>query len=246
MNTEPKVIVTRPSPYGEQLCDILAQHNIDSDHCPLIHFLADLSFNIDERLELLQQNHTWIFVSRQAVNFCFEGFSAEQKASIVKLAQSKAIITVGDATADSLAQLGIKGLIPPTPNSEGMIHLLEKYQLKEKPTLLIRGGQGRKLLQNYFSNGQLNIMPVYQRQPTEQPLPTLSSQTAIVITSGQLLELTASQVAPEKRGTCAIIAGSQRISELAQQMGFTICYTAKDASNQELVKSCLLWRNHVT
>ncbi|WP_343988484.1 uroporphyrinogen-III synthase [Kangiella japonica] len=246
MNTELKVIVTRPSPYGEQLCELLSQHSISSDHCPLIHFLPDLSFNTDQRLALLQQHHTWIFVSRQAVNFCFDGFSAEQIANILELAQNKAIITVGDATADSLAQLGINGLIPPTPNSEGMIHLLEKYQLKEKPTLLIRGGQGRKLLQNYFSNGQLNILPVYQRQPTEQPLLTLSNRTAIVITSGQLLELVASHVASEKRGACTIIAGSQRISDLAQQIGFTTCYTAKDASNHELVKSCLLWRNNVT
>lgn len=246
VNTEPRIIVTRPSPYGEQLCDLLAQHSIISDHCPLIHFLADRSFNTEQRLDLLHQHHTWIFVSRQAVNFCFDSFDAEQKAGIRELANSKVIITVGDATANSLAELGFDGLIPPTPNSEGMIHLLEQHQLKEKSTLLIRGGQGRKLLQNYFSNGQLNIMPVYHRQPTEKPLPPLSNRTAIVITSGQLLELAASQVTPENRSSCTIIAGSHRISDLAQQMGFTTCYTAKDASNQELAKSCLLWRNNVT
>lgn len=225
---------------------MLTQQGIRSQHCPLIHFKSDTSFDTEQRLELLYQHHTWIFVSRQAVNFCFDSFNAEQKASIIELAKSKAVITVGDATADSLAQHGIKGLIPPTPNSEGMIHLLEQHQLKQKPTLLIRGGQGRKLLQEYFSDGQLRIMPVYQRKPTEHPLPPLSTLTAIVVTSGQLLELVASQVKAEQREVCTIIAGSPRISDLAQQIGFATCYTAEDASNEELLESCLLWRNDVT
>ena len=225
---------------------MLSQQGIQSQHCPLIHFKSDTSFDTEQRLELLYQHHTWIFVSRQAVNFCFDSFNAEQKASLIELAKSKAVITVGDATADSLAQLGIKGLIPPTPNSEGMIHLLDQYQLKQKPTLLIRGGQGRKLLQDYFKDGQLSIMPVYQRHATQQTLPTLSPNSAVVVTSGQLLELVASQVKTEQREDFTIIAGSQRISDLAQQIGFATCYTAKDASNEELLESCLLWRNDVT
>ena len=247
MSTQLHVIVTRPSPYGEELCGELEHNGIVSTHSPLICFEPDTSFNSEQRLSALEQADTWIFVSRQAVNFCFDGFTSQQMSSLLQLSQSKTIIAVGDATADSLQQLNFVVLTPPTPNSEGMIALLEQHQRQNKSTLLIRGNQGRKLLQDYFSAQQLTILPVYQRQATGQQLPRMTESSAIVVTSGQLMELVANQVSESsQRKACSIISGSQRISEIAQQFGFTNCYTASNASNDELVKSCILWRNDVS
>ncbi|AKE51064.1 uroporphyrinogen-III synthase [Kangiella geojedonensis] len=247
MSTPLHVIVTRPSPYGEELCDELTHNDFVSTHSPLICFNPDISFNSKQRISALEQADTWIFVSRQAVNFCFDVFSSQQMSSLLQLSQSKTIIAVGDATADSLRRLNFTALTPSTPNSEGMIALLEQHQLQTKPTLLIRGNQGRQLLQDYFSAQQLTIMPVYQRQATSQQLPRITESSAIVVTSGQLMELVANQVSDHsQRIACSIISGSPRISEIAQQFGFTNCYTANNASNDELVKSCILWRNSVS
>ena len=134
-----------------------------------------------------------------------------------------------------------------TPTSEGMIQLLEQKNLQQQPTLLVRGNKGRPLLQQYFADHQLSILQVYQRKTTSQTLPPQTKQSAIVVTSGQLMELVAEQL-PSKaqRQACTIISGSARISEIAQQFGFTNCYTANNASNSELVKSCILWRNNVS
>lgn len=247
MSTSLDVIVTRPSPYGEQLCRMLEEQNFISAHCPLISFAADDSITSTQRLELFTQSQTWIFVSRQAVNFCLDGFSPSQQHTLQALSRDRTIIAVGEATADSLQQHQIESLTPPTPNSEGMIQLLEQKNLQQQPTLLVRGNKGRPLLQQYFADHQLSILQVYQRKTTSQTLPPQTKQSAIVVTSGQLMELVAEQL-PSKaqRKACTIISGSARISEIAQQFGFTNCYTANNASNSELVKSCILWRNNVS
>jgi len=245
-NSPYTVIITRPSPYGEALCTALDEQGFYSIHKPLITFEQDWQFDATQRFEQLSQASTWIFVSRQAVTYCFDSFKQKQLQDLLKLSTEKMVIAVGAATADSLQQLDFKPLIPPTPNSEGMIQLLDTYQRKQYPALLIRGNKGRELLEQYFDNGNLSFLPVYQRLPTNNTLPPLASNanTAIVVTSGQLMELVAEHYTddPER---LTIIAGSGRINKMAQHMGFTNCYTAKDASNLELVKTCILWRNNI-
>ncbi|GAA4360063.1 uroporphyrinogen-III synthase [Kangiella marina] len=247
VSTQLKIVVTRPSPFGEALCSELEPENFFCIHCPLIDFQPDSSYDKDQRLILLKQSQTWIFISRQAVNFCFEVFSEAEQASLHQLSADKKIIAVGSATADALAQLGIEAMVPTTPNSEGIIALLGQHQLATQATLLIRGNQGRALLQEYFSEGHLSILPVYQRHTTQHRLQPVDQATAIVVTSGQLMELVAQQITEQQqRRDVTIISGSQRISQIAQQFGFTNCYTAENASNTALVKSCILWRNSVT
>lgn len=246
----PQIIVTRPSPSGEMLCGELEANNFFSVHCPLIRFEADTSYSESIGFETLERTSVWIFISRQAVDYCFQPFSGDTKQRLHELRHKKHLIAVGDATADSLQQLGFEPRIPITPDSEGMIELIKHDGLTQDTVALIRGNKGRGLLEDYFSNEQLTSMPVYKRIETKNTLPALSKKTAsqntaIVITSGQLLQLVAQQISTHSKTSITIIAGSQRISDMAQHIGFTNCYTAKNASNSELLKSCILWRNDV-
>lgn len=246
MTSPLRIVVTRPSPYGEQLCRLLEHEGFNSAHHPLIRFSSEGCATPEQRLNQLQQSDTWIFVSRQAVNFCFNNLSAEQLQQLQQRSQRKCLIAVGPATAESLQEQGFSALIPDTPDSEGMIQLIQDRQLQTQTTVLIRGNQGRELLQKFFAPQQISILQVYQRLTTNQQIPASSSAvSAIIATSGQLLELIAKQVTPLD-SNISIIAGSERIHEMAQHIGFTNCYTAKNASNSELVKSCILWRNNVS
>ena len=249
VNTQPQVIVTRPSPYGEALCGELEAANFFCLHTPLIRFEADNRFTPVQRLRMLEESDTWIFVSRQAVNFCFESYPQGEMKKIVELSKTKTVIAVGSATAASLQGFKIEALTPPTPNSEGMIQLLEKYQLKEAPALLVRGNKGRELLEQYFAQSQLSFLPVYKRIETQKKLPQIKEPdiTALIVTSGQIMELVDNALSIDtSKAHITIIAGSERINKMAQHMGYANCYTAKDASNFELVKSCILWRNDVS
>lgn len=247
MNTAPpQIIVTRPSPSGEALCGELEANNFFSVHCPLISFEAEEAYSEHIGFETLERTSVWIFISRQAVDYCFQPFSGDTKQRLHEVSHKKHIIAVGDATADSLQQLGFEPRIPNTPDSEGIIELIEHDGLTQDTVALIRGNKGRGLLEDYFSNEQLTSMPVYQRVETGNTLPALSKKSAIVVTSGQLLQLVAQQISAHSMTSVSIIAGSQRVSEMAQHIGFTNCYTAKNASNSELLKSCILWRNDVS
>lgn len=242
-----QVIVTRPSPYGDELCRQLEDNNFNAAHYPLIDFKVDNSYNSQQRVELLSSCHTWIFVSRQAVNFCFNSLTPEQVATLHSVSQSKHLIAVGPATAESLQALGFKAITPATPDSEGMLQLIQQHQLEQQATCLIRGNQGRQLLQQFFADKQLTVLPVYQRVETSALFPPLTEQCAIIVTSGQLLELVDKQLREQPNSTRpTIIAGSERINNKARQLGYTNCYTANSAANSELIKTCILWRNDVS
>lgn len=248
VNTQPQVLVTRPSPYGEALCSELEAENFFSLHVPLIRFKPNNTIGPEQRLVMLEQADTWIFVSRQAVNFCFSLLNHQQLQQLQQASLNKSVIAVGSATAHSLQQIGFKALVPATPNSEGMIQIIEHHHLQQATTLLIRGSKGRELLEQYFQQGQLSFLPVYERIESQHQFPQISipELTAVVVTSGQLMELTDKALSPiDNKDQITIIAGSERINKMAQHMGYANCYTAKDASNLELVKSCILWRNNV-
>ncbi|WP_223669929.1 uroporphyrinogen-III synthase [Kangiella shandongensis] len=242
-----QVIVTRPSPYGDELCLQLESNDFTAVHSPLIDFKADDSYSDQQRIELLTGCDTWIFVSRQAVNFCFNSLKPEQLETLQTASQSKRLIAVGPATAQALQSFGFKAMIPATPDSEGMIQLIQQQRLEQQPTCLIRGNQGRQLLQQFFTDETLHILPVYRRVETDLRLPSLTEQSAVVVTSGQLLELADKQLKAQPSSILpTIIAGSERICNKARQLGYTNCYTANSAANSELIKTCILWRNDVT
>lgn len=246
MANSPTVIVTRPSPMGEALCQELDDKGFRAVHCPLISFKANHDYSAEQQLAMLQSNKLWIFVSKQAVDYALRDLSREQLEQFT----GHTIITVGQATQKALQTYGLYGLIPKTPDSEGILALISQFSLpSDYPILLIRGDKGRGLLEQELSSPyQLATLPVYHRVVLNTPLPSVMRDVrdtiGWVVTSGQLLELThkmltTAEINPEQ---VAIICGSARISDLARQMGYTNCYTAKDASNAEIVRSCIEWR----
>lgn len=248
MANSPTIIVTRPSPMGENLCQELNEHGYRAIHCPLIRFSANTDYSPEQQLELLEQHKLWIFVSKQAVDFALKDLSQEQLDQFL----GHTLIAVGKATQKALQPYGLSALVPKTPDSEGILALINQFSLPaDYPILLIRGDKGRGLLEQELSGPyQLGVLPVYHRIELTATLPPAVQQASAakpigwVVTSGQILELSdkilsTAGIKPEQ---VAIIGGSARISDLARQKGYTNCYTAKDASNAEIIRACFEWQ----
>lgn len=248
MANPPTIIVTRPSPMGEGLCQELNDHRYRAIHCPLIRFTANTDYSPEQQLALLEQHKLWIFVSKQAVDYALQDLSQNKLDQFL----GHTIIAVGKATQKALQPYGLSALVPKTPDSEGILALINQFSLPANyPILLIRGDKGRGLLeQELGAPYQLGILPVYHRLEQTAALPpamqqaTAEKPVAWIVTSGQILELAdkmlaTAEIKPEQ---VVIIGGSDRISDLARQMGYTNCYTAKDASNAEIIRACNDWR----
>ncbi|WP_018623510.1 uroporphyrinogen-III synthase [Kangiella aquimarina] len=248
MANSPTIIVTRPSPMGEKLCQELNEHGYRAIHCPLIRFTANTDYKPEQKFALLKQHKLWIFVSKQAVDFSLKDLSKEQLDQFL----GHTLIAVGKATQKALQPYGLSALVPKTPDSEGILALINQFSLPaDYPILLIRGDKGRGLLEQELSGPyQLGVLPVYHRIELTAALPPAVQQSSAdkpigwVVTSGQLLELTDKMLSTAgiKPEQVAIIGGSARISDLARQKGYTNCYTAKDASNVEIIRACQEWQ----
>lgn len=248
MANSPTIIVTRPSPMGESLCQELNEHGYRAIHCPLIRFTANNDRSPEQQLALLKQHKLWIFVSKQAVDFALKDLSQEQLDQFL----GHTLIAVGKATQKALQPYGLSALVPKTPDSEGILALINQFSLPaDYPILLIRGDKGRGLLEQELNDSyRLGVLPVYHRIELTAALPPAVQQASAdkpigwVVTSGQILELSDKMLSTAgiKPEQVAIISGSARISDLARQKGYTNCYTAKDASNAEIIRACSEWQ----
>lgn len=237
------ILVTRPTPYGEALTTELEKLGFHPKHLPLITFKEDDRFSVQQKASILAQSDVWIFISQQAVHYCFKQLDITKCEGIT----DKTLIAVGKATQQSLQRLGLKSLIPEPSNSEGILSLLDKLSIKADTSIaLIRGNKGRELLQHHLNiNYQLHELPLYKRQAIAAQIPPLTSPTALVITSAQLLELATDLLNYAKLPleSFSIISASRRITHIAKQMGYTSCYTANSAANIDLIDTCLAWQS---
>ncbi|NVK22021.1 MAG: uroporphyrinogen-III synthase [Kangiellaceae bacterium] len=239
------VIVTRPLPYAQALCQLLDEHEFHSLCHPLIEFVNNSDLSPEKIFHQLAASDTWIFISQQAVNYCLQSFDNQQLAQL----KPKTIIAVGAATQLSLTKFGFISLIPQQSNSEGVLQLINHCNITQNSTItLVRGNQGRELLEQQLAQQfQLSPLEVYFRQTVTtnwQHLANISGQKAIIASSGQILEISHHLLNCAKlpHNNFAIISASARITDIAHNMGFNNCYTALSANNHDLLAACHQWR----
>ncbi|WP_251358476.1 uroporphyrinogen-III C-methyltransferase [Kangiella sp. TOML190] len=242
------ILITRPEPYASQAEQLFSANDFSAYATPLIDF-APKEFDSD----LASEADLVIFISQQAVNFFLDAASHDPQETIALLKQ-KPIIAVGQATQQALATAGIEAQIPATANSEGILALVAKLAEPEQKIALVRGNQGRKLLEQKLpENYSLAVLEVYQRLVVAQEFPKLAAPKAILITSEQVLSLVTEQLARKETAQLqnsaksskhdfAYLCASDRIRDKAQQLGLTNCYTAASASNQDLLEAAFAWR----
>lgn len=121
-----------------------------------------------------------IFISANAVNYCFRALNCPWPSSIQ-------VIAIGDATAAALADLGITADIVPTiTDSENLLKLDALQEVNEKLILLFKGENGRTLItKTLIARGaNLQLFDVYKRI-----LPKLDSQQLASLWQNEIVDI---------------------------------------------------------
>ncbi len=255
--SEAHFIITRPDPYANELATALSNENLNYSNYPLIEFVGNQSTDKDDYFSIANASDLLIFVSQQAVNYYLRVLS---KKYIVELTK-KTVIAIGKATQETLSDYGLDSLTPKTSNSEGVLALIKSLDSLAEPAkiLLICGNDGRKLLEESLSkHHQIERLETYQRIGIAQKLPIIDKpkQTAIIVTSEQLLNLSVHQLSLQQTPqmqtsdksllqSVAFICASSRIVAKAKELGIVNCQLSEGASNTELLKACIEWQRHL-
>lgn len=161
------IIVTRPSPFGEELTCYLNEKGYSAKHVPLFKIkLNDDLVRIDANFSALKSNDIVIFTSPQLA-LIFKDY---------QLPDSLRYFAVGAATADRIKLTQSKNLniqVPKQQDSEGLISLLDELKIDFTQTqiLLAKGNQGRNYLQQQLNLrcAKVSELICYERKLIKEP-----------------------------------------------------------------------------
>jgi uroporphyrinogen-III synthase len=252
------VMVTRPKPQGEQICEQIKSAGGRAIYFPTIEIQPPK--NPSEFLQSITRldQYDWvIFVSPQAVY---------QSASVIRQQWPQfpvgvKVAALGGGTADALRQANIPIDIYPADDwrSEGLLEEEDFQELAGKKIALISGEGGRSFLAETLTvrGAQLTNMIAYKRC-----LPTVDvseyahlikthSIDVILVTSGEILQnlkILLETVWNDLRHIPVVVV-SERIEMLAKQLEFQKILLAKNAglsAMMEILQDYLCQMNEKT
>lgn len=242
------VLVTRPAPDGDQLHQQLSTYGFRSFYAPMITISKGKDFEyLPKYLEALKNKDIIIFVSKSAVTYTLQALKASN------LAISRAIITycVGRSTAlyySESTEMNTAYAYP-QENSEGVLTLLKQQQLADKTILLLRGQQGRTLIQEYCQNQLATIyyLEIYHREKTQfaQDQINIWKQAGIktiIATSSHILDNLHDTIPTKEHHwlhSRKLIVVSPRIMDIAKSLGWYNIVLAPRANNQSIIQTLL-------
>lgn len=241
------VLVTRPSPAGEALVQLLQTHQIPAMHTPLITFAAGRELEqFPQKLQSLHAGDLVFAVSQNAVQFAQQALTEQHQ----HWPEHLHYFAIGRATALSLENV-TKCHVGYPKDREISEHLLQLEQLSHitgKKALILRANSGRELLAEQLTQRGVHVefCECYQRQYIDYSPDTLFTgwQSAqihtIVITSAEMLQRIFTLAKPEHQSwllSRQLIVVSERIADLAQQQGWTRIKIASNADNQSLLSA---------
>lgn len=229
----PCVLVTRPSPQGEILCEKIRSEGMCSIFFPTIEFVS-LSFS--SQLTEMNQCDWWIFISPQAV------YQVQHVTT-----HSIKIAAIGAGTAQALQAQGWSVDAYPRDewNSEGLLALPEFQQVAGKKIAIIKGEGGREWLMNELIARGANVMSVntYRRELPKYDNPTewlhKYDINMIVCSSNQGLEnlLLLCKDASTLLQVIPVLVVSHRMQARAKELGFQHVIVAKNASHNAILEA---------
>lgn len=151
-------------------------------HCPLIEIqaLAASDPDIAEAITSWQDYTHLIFTSKTAVDLAAALFKLKQ-------CQGRAVIAVGEATADRLRRFEVDiDHIATQETAEGVVAVLDSLDLSDARILWPRSALARPVITNYLEdqNIRFDAPPIYNTVPcTPDTLPPLDAVTTIYFSS---------------------------------------------------------------
>ncbi|HEY2145517.1 MAG TPA: uroporphyrinogen-III synthase [Steroidobacteraceae bacterium] len=245
------VLVTRPELQAMPLCRLLENQGAHTLRLPAVEIKALRNRRaLAAQLGALENFDIIIFTSANAVRF---------GASFLDQKRDLTLAAIGPATARALNQAGYRVGIQPvgTMDSEGLLLHPRFEHLVGHRILMIRGGNGRQLLQQELVRRGATVVcaEVYERAPaipTPQALAAVQEQIA----AGEIQVITATSLevgrhllglaTPELRTAFEQIhwvVPGERIASGLRALGLDApLLLSSSAEDQDLVSTLIRWR----
>ena len=228
------VLVVRPLREEDAFLKLLDQAGIPFNYIPIMS-IDPVSVDSDDFarathcLDRLDQFDQVIFISANAAEIGLP-MIAQRWPQIPKNTQ---FLAVGQQTADIFSAFDYPVSYPQRqPNTEGLLQELPQLQdLTAQSVLILRGGRGRQTLGDELARrgALVTYAELYQRNIDSECLIKaqnfVSQASCIVVHSGELLQAMGSPA--DKR--IPLVVPSDRIAQLAQEMGFQSVQVARNA-----------------
>ena len=235
------VLITRPGERGEQLVDMLNKAGVMAIHLPLISIVAGQELNqLPNKLQQLNTGDYVFAVSQNAVEYAQQTLSS---AGFYWRADLH-YFTVGQRTAEDFASQTGNAVHYPIEqeNSEGLLDLPQMQDLQGKNVLILRGNGGREFFAEQASlrGAKVETLECYQRLPIEYnnveqiSLCQRIGVDTLVVTSQEILNYLVVLVPTSELSwlfNCRLLTVSQRIAELAKNVGWTNIVVTHKADN---------------
>ncbi|RLM18960.1 uroporphyrinogen-III synthase [Brenneria alni] len=242
------ILVTRPSPAGEQLVTRLRKLGYSAYHSPLIEFAPGSELaQLPSLLATLRPGDLVFALSQHAIDY-----AAPQLGRIgAGWPKTLAYYAIGRTTALALHKVSAQPVAYPQmrETSETLLQLPELQHVNGKQALLLRGNGGRELLGNTLMErgAAVSYCECYQRSPVYYDGPEQSRRwqqagiDRLVITSGEMLQRIYTLVPDYYRASwllgCQLIVVSERLAAQARQFGWHNIRVADNADNDALMRA---------
>lgn len=238
------ILVTRPEQESQALCDALHQagHLAISHPLLTIHPGRELS-QLPSLFSSLSDGDFIIAVSQHAVEHAQNSLQMQQ----TEWKKGVNYIAVGQKSAQHLKKYVVDTVHFPThSDSEHLLALPVLKNTKGKKALILRGNGGRDLIFQALDNSGVDVSycETYQRKntPFNGALKAAEWQKehvdTIIVTSGEQLSFFTEQFTLIHLHWvlhCRLLVPSERINQLAQQLGYQHIETVGGASNSDVL-----------
>ena len=154
-------------------------------------------------------------------------------------------LAIGEGTAQALAKVGIDARVNMGIDSEALLDDSQLQELNQQRILIVKGIGGRALLQQKLEQrgAKVELAEVYKRTACKYDPQRLKSELnqkpdAILITSGEALEILQETPLPFAKNDSLLVVPSARIAKMAISLGFSQVVTSNGASDSAMV-NCL-------
>ncbi len=243
----PTILVTRPSPAGEQLVNRLRTLGLMAYHAPLVNLSPgnDLT-RLPVLLQAMQPGDLVFVLSQNAIRYIHPLLNRNKLSWPAKLTY----YAIGRSTALALQAVSHLPVNYPlnVSTSEGLLALPELQRVNGKQALLLRGNGGRALLGEtlIIRGAKVSYCECYQRNPVYYDAHKQSAYwqhariNTLVVTSGEMLQQLYTLIPAYYRSFwllhCRMIVVSERLAAYANRLGWHDVRVAEGADNDALIR----------
>jgi uroporphyrinogen-III synthase len=242
------ILVTRPSPAGEQLVSRLRTLGQVAWSFPLIEFSPGRELPLlAGHLRALREGDLVFALSQHAVEFAH----TQLEHSAIRWPHTPRYFAIGRTTALALHTVSSVDVRYPLDReiSEVLLQLPELQTVAGKRALILRGNGGRELLSETLKERGVDVTfcECYQRcnkhyDGAEEGMRWHSrGVTTVVVTSGEMLHQLWSLIPQWYRENwllrCRLLVVSERLANLARELGWQDIKVADNADNDALLRA---------